>query len=126
MKRISNYLKMRVLGALEYAQGASNVARYQAVSAITFQDEDGQPHRFTWRTIQTWWYYYRKFGITEAPVRTDKDTARKVTPEHLLEVIEQVRPSFHGKTYNIEEIYRACIQRGLLQRSQIAPNTSPP
>lgn len=123
MKRVSNYLKMRVLGALEYAQGTSNLARYQAVSATTFHDEDGHPHHFTWRTIQTWWYYYRRYGITEAPARSDKNTARKVTPEHLLEVIEQVRPSFHGKKYNIEEIYRACIQRGLLQRSQIAPNT---
>lgn len=36
---------------------------------------------------------------------------------------EQVLPSFHGKKYNIEEIYRACIQRGLLQRERIAPNT---
>jgi putative transposase len=123
MKRISNYLKMRVLGALEYAQGATNLARYQAVSAITFQDEDGQSHRFTWRTIQTWWYFYRAYGITESPVRSDKDTARKVSPERLLEAIEQVLPTFHGKKYNIEEVYRACIEKGLLQRNRIAPNT---
>jgi hypothetical protein len=109
MKRVSNYLKMRVLGALEYAQGATNLARYQAVSAITFQDEDGQPRRFTWRTIQTWWYFYRAYGITAAPVRSDKDTASKVAPEHLLEVIEQVLPTFHGKKYNIEETYLICF-----------------
>ena len=123
MKRVSNYLKMRVLGAIEYAQGGSNLARYQTVSQMTFTDEDGQHLRFTWRTIQTWWYYYRKHGITEAPVRTDKGTIRKVAPEHLLEVIEQVLPSFHGKRRNITEVYRACIQQGLLLRSQIAPNT---
>jgi putative transposase len=123
MKRVSNYLKMRVLGALEYAPGESMLARYQDVSAMTFTDEDGQPVRFTWRTIQTWWYYYRKHGITHTPARADKGTIRKVTPEHLLEVIEQVLPSFHHKRANIAEIYRACIQRGLLQRSQVAPNT---
>lgn len=123
MKRISNYLKMRVLGALEYAKGESMTARYQSVSQMIFQDEHSQSVSFTWRTIQTWWYYYRKHGITHAPERSDKGSTRKVTPEHLLESIEQVLPSYHGKTYNIAEIYRACIQRGLLRRSQIAPNT---
>jgi putative transposase len=123
MKRVTNYLKMRVLGALEYAQGDSNVARYQAVSQMTFLDEEGQPRQFTWRTIQTWWYYYRRYGITEAPERSDKGTTRKVVPEHLLEAIEQVLPSFHGKNRNIEEVYRACIQKGLLRREQVAPNT---
>lgn len=53
MKRISNYLKMRVLGALEYAPGASLNERYQAVSKMIFNDEDGHPRSFTWRTIQT-------------------------------------------------------------------------
>lgn len=56
MKRVSNYIKMRVLGALEYAPGESLLARYKDVSAMTFQNEDGHPVRFTWRTIQTWWY----------------------------------------------------------------------
>jgi len=123
MKRVSNYLKMRVLGALEYARGDTNMERYLAVSQMTFTDEDGHHVRFTWRTIQTWWYYYRKHGITQAPERSDKGATRKVTPERLLEVIEQVLPGFHGKKRNISEVYRACIQQGLLLRAQIAPNT---
>jgi hypothetical protein len=123
MKRISNYLRMRVLGALEYAQGDTNLARYQAVSAMTFTDEDGQALQFTWRTIQTWWYHYRRHGITDPPCRVDKGTIRKVAPERLLEAIEQVMPSFHGKKTNIAEVYRRCIEKGLLRRSQIAPNT---
>jgi putative transposase len=123
MQRVTNYLKMRVLGALENASGTSHVARYQAVSQMAFLDEQGQLRRFTWRTIQTWWYYYRKHGITEAQSRADKGSIRKVIPEQLLEAIEQVMPHFHNKKYNIAEIYRACIQRGLLQRSQVAPNT---
>lgn len=130
MKRISNYLKMRVLGALEYAQGASMEARYQAVSQMTFLDEDGHPKSFTWRTIQTWWYYYRKHGITEATRRADKGTLRKVTPEDVLAAIEKALPSFRqstgrspSPTLNIQALYRACIEQRHLNRSQIAPNT---
>ena len=123
MKHATNYLKMRVLGALEYADGETMVARYKSVSNMVFKDEEGEAHQFTWRTIQTWWYHYRRHGITEAPQRNDKGTTRKVAPEHLLTAIEKVLPSFHCKKYNIAEVYRACIERGLLRRDQIAPNT---
>ena len=64
MKHTTNYLKMRVLGALEHAAGHSMEARYQAVAAMTFLDEDSQPRQFTWRTIQTWWFFYRKHDST--------------------------------------------------------------
>ncbi len=106
MKRISLYLKMRVLGALEYAPDNSLVARYKAVSQMTFKDEDGKPHQFTWRTIQTWWYYYRRHGITEPPQRADKGTMRKVSPEFLLEVIEKLLPSFHGNRPRLPRPHR--------------------
>ncbi len=99
------------------------MAQYKAVSQMIFKDEDGHPHQFTWRTIQTWWYYYRRHGITENPVRSDKGTMRKVAPEDLLEAIEQVLPSFRQKTPNIQALYRAYIEQGVLRREQIAPNT---
>ena len=123
MKHPTNYLKMRVLGALEYATGHSMEARYRAVAAMTFLDEDSQPRQFTWRTIQTWWFFYRKHGITESPRRADKGTIRKVSPELLATAIEAVLPSFHGKPRNIAVVYRECIRRGLIRREQIAPNT---
>ncbi len=123
MKHTTNYLKMRVLGALEYATGHSMEARYQAVAAMTFLDEDSQPRQFTWRTIQTWWFFYRKHGITESPQRADKDTIRKVSPELLATAIETVLPSFHGQPRNIAVVYRECIRRGLIRREQVAPNT---
>ena len=130
MKRVSNYLKMRVLGALEYAPGDSLTARCHAVSQMVFNDEDGHPHCFTWRTIQTWWYHYRKHGITESPSRTDKGTVRKVSPEDVLSAIEKALPSFRQSTnrctpppLNIQALYRACIEQGHLNRRQIAPNT---
>jgi transposase InsO family protein len=114
---------MRVLGALEHAPGDTLHAQYKAVSEMIFKDDDGHPRQFTWRTIQTWWYYYRKHGITENPVRTDKGAMRKMAPEDLLEAIQKVLPSFRNKSANIQAVYRACIEQGHLQRPQIAPNT---
>lgn len=123
MKKITPYLKMRVIGALEYASGDTMKARYQSVSEMFFTDQDGVAHQFTWRTIQTWWYWYREHGTTESKARTDKGTSRKVCPEELLEAIEKVRPSFHGKIINRRALYRACIEQGHLRREQIAPST---
>ena len=125
MRRVSPYLKMQVLGAIEYAPGKTNKARIEAVSDRVFIDEYEQPHRFTWRTIQTWYSRYKKNGITEMnpKPRSDRGCTRKVEPERLLQAIETVLPSFHGNCPNIAAVYRACIERGLLRREQVAPNT---
>jgi transposase InsO family protein len=124
MKRVSSYLKMRVLGAIESAPGNTNIARIHRVSEQAFLDEDGQRFQFTWRTIQTWYSRYQKDGTTTvlAKPRSDKGKTRKMTPEEVLEAIEQVRGSFRGR-YNVTDVYRACIERGLLQRERIASNT---
>lgn len=124
MKRVSPYLKMRVLGAIEFAPGDSCVARIRHVSQQPFTDESGQAFQFTWRTIQTWYSRYKKDGITtmKPRLRSDRGHPRKVEPELLLDAIERVRPSFRG-TPNMAAIYRACIEQNLLQREQVAPNT---
>ncbi len=124
MKRVSSYLKMRVLGAIESAPGNTNVARIRHVSEQVFLDEDGQRFQFTWRTIQTWYSRYKKDGITtvKPKPRSDKGKTRKTTPEEVLEAIEQVRGNFRGSP-KVTAVYRACIEQGLLQRERIAPNT---
>jgi transposase InsO family protein len=99
------------------------MAQYKAVSQMIFKDEEDQPRQFTWRTIQTWWYHYRRHGVTDAPVRADKGNLRKVSPEDILAAIEKVLPSFRSHSVNIAAIYRACIEQGCLRRDQIAPNT---
>lgn len=116
-------MKMKVLGALEYAEGATHRERYQSVSQNVFIDEEGLPRRFTWRTIESWSVRYRKYGITEIKARADKGTMRKVVPEELLEAIEKVLPFFHGKKYNVQQVYRTCIEQGHLRRDQVAPTT---
>jgi transposase InsO family protein len=119
------YLRMRVLGAIDMAEGNSIQARIRAVSQMTFTDEDGHPRQFTWRTIQTWYSRYQQHGVTvmQPKPRSDKGKRRKVVIEDVLEAIGKVQPKVHGKTPTRALLYRLCIEAGLLTRSQIAPNT---
>jgi transposase InsO family protein len=127
MKRPSIYVKMKVLGAIDVVPGKTRHERIHNVAQMTFTDEQGQPHRFTWRTIQTWYYRYKNHGVTgmDASPRADKGKPRKVTPEEVLEAINTVLPHFHTKKRKPTKtaIYRFCIEKGLLHRSQIARTT---
>lgn len=125
MKRVSPYLKMRVLGAIEFAPGNTVKARIHHLSSVPFTDENNLQFVFTWRTIQTWYSRYKKNGITEMNPRprSDKGKTRKVEPEKLLEAIEQAKPFFKGPPPNLGAVYRVCIERGLLRRDEVAPNT---
>jgi len=125
MKRPSIYLKMKVLGAIDIVEGKTRHQRVQNVAAMTFTDEQGQPRQFTWRTIQTWYYRYKNHGITgmESQSRSDKGHPRKVTPEEVLEAINEALPHFHGSTPNKTALYRFCIEKGLLNPNHIARNT---
>src|SRR3974390_3003796 len=96
MRNPTVYLKMRVLGAIDMAEGSSIQARIRTVSQMTFTDEDGHPRQFTWRTIQTWYSRFKKHGVTqmENKPRSDKGNVRKV----VLEDIRKVLPKLHGRT----------------------------
>jgi putative transposase len=128
MKRPSIYVKMKVLGAIDVVEGKTRHERIQNVAQMTFLDEQGNPHRFTWRTIQTWHYRYKNSGITgmTSNSRADKGATRKVTPEEVLEAINTALPHFHKKKQKLPNktaLYRFCIEKGLLQADQIARNT---
>jgi transposase InsO family protein len=118
---------MRVLGAIDMAEGNCIQARIKTVSRMPFTDEDGNTRQFTWRTIQTWYSRYKKRGITvmENQPRSDKGKTRKVQPEALLEAIQSVLPKMHekGKIPKRATLYRLCIEEGVLTRAQVAPNT---
>ena len=118
---------MKMLGAVEFAEGNSVRQRIRAVSEQSFEDEEGIPHKFTWRTISTWLYRYKIDGTTAMlnKSRADKGRTRKVSLEQLLEAIEKVKPRFRGKTVTKALIYRTCIEEGLLRREDVAPNTFP-
>lgn len=125
MKNPTSYLKMRVLGAIDMAEGNSIQARIKAVAQMTFTDEDGHVRQFTWRTIQTWYSRYQKHGLTalEISPRCDKGTVRKVSAETLLEAVQTVLPKLHGQSPKRATLYRLCIEQGVLTRTQVAPTT---
>lgn len=124
MRNPTPYLKMRVLGAIDMAEGNTIQARIQAVSHLTFTDEEGQARQFTWRTIQTWYSRYQKHGVTvmENKPRSDKGKIRKVSLEMVQEAIDALLPKVHGAPKRAV-LYRLCIEQGLLTRSQVAPRT---
>lgn len=125
MRRPSLYVKMKVLGAIDVVEGKTRHERIQNVSQMSFLDEEGNPYRFTWRTIQTWYYRYKNSGITGMSIhpRADKGSTRKVTPEEVLEAIRTALPHFHEKKINKTALYRFCIEKGLLRADQIARTT---
>lgn len=125
MKNSSAHLKMRVLGAIDAVEGDSRKQRICKVAGMTFSDEDGHPRSFTWRTIQTWYTRYKKHGITGMTnqSRKDKGKPRKITPEELLEAINAALPHFREKKYTKMAVYRFCIEKGLIQKSQLAQTT---
>lgn len=125
MKQSSSYLKMRVLGAIDLAEGKSREQRIKNVAKLTFTDEQGYPRIFTWRTIQEWLYKYKKYGISgiQNRSRRDKGKPRKITPEELMEAINQALPYFRKGKFNKSNIYRFCIEKCLLCKEQISPTT---
>ncbi len=124
MKKSSAYLKMRVLGAVDAAEGKSSQERIQNVAKLIFTDEEGNSRQFTWRTIATWVYRYRNHGITGMTYqsRKDKGKPRKISPEELLEAINSAKGHFRNG-FKSMQIYRFCIERGILRKEQIAQTT---
>ena len=124
MQHVSEYVKLRVLAAIDLAEGRSIRERIRAVAARPFLDEQGRAHRFTWRTIETWRGRYQKHGLTVMgpKPRSDKGGTRKVEPEAVQEALDQARV-FLRPGFRLSQLYRVCIERGLLRRERIAPNT---
>ncbi|MCP3924206.1 MAG: transposase [Desulfobacterales bacterium] len=125
MKNPSPYLKMRVLGAVENTKGKSIRKRIKKVAKLSFADEEGNMRKFTWSTISTWYYRYKNHGVTGVAVknRSDKGKTRKITPEELLEAINQVRPFFINNRHTKYDIYRMCIEKGIVKKEQLASTT---
>lgn len=125
MKNPSSYLKMRILGAVENEKGKSIRERIRKTAKLKFTDEDGNQRTFTWKTISTWYYRYKTHGITgvTSKDRSDKGKTRKISPEELLEAINQVLPMFRQNSHTKFDIYRMCINKSILRKEQIAPTT---
>jgi putative transposase len=125
-KNPSFELRLRVLSAIDYAPGDTIVARIKSVSKRTFSDtQTNATYQFTWRTISTWLYRFKKNGMTtlDNKTRADKNTYRKVQLNELAEAINEILPSFSkNKVGTIPKLtlYRQLLNKNYFQRSQLS------
>ena len=119
-------LRLRVLSAIDYAPGNSIQARIKQVATRTFTDQQtGCDYQFTWRTISTWFYRYKKNGITtlDNKTRADKNSYRKIQVNELAEAINEVIPTLSkNKKGRIPKmaLYRQLLKHNYFQRSQLS------
>jgi putative transposase len=125
LKRPTAYLKMRILGTVENSNEKTLREKFAKTANLCFPDDDGNMRQFTQRTIESWFYRYKKNGVTcvVSKGRADKGKTRKLSPEELLEAINQVLPYFHDGLRNKREIYKKCIENGILKKDQLAMTT---
>lgn len=125
-KRAPLELKLRVLSAVDYAPGATIRARIKHVAQRRFVDAQiGQSYQFTWRTISTWLYRFKKHSVIalDNKTRADKHAYRKVQPNELAEAIHEILPTLsHNKTGLIPKstLYRRLLNKGFFGRSQLS------
>jgi len=129
MSNPSLEIRLQVLAAVDVAAGSTIRERIKAVSQLSFVDHhSGQTYQFTWRTISTWLYRYKKNGITtlEAKTRSDKHSQRKVQVPELAEAMNEMLPTLSlNKVGKIPKstVYRCLLERGYFTRQQLAPTT---
>jgi transposase InsO family protein len=122
-------IRLRVLAATDVAPGSTILARIRKVSEQSFFcQKTGHHFQFTWRTISTWVYRYKKNGITtlEQKTRADKNTQRKVPVAELAEAFNEILPSLStNKVGKIPKsaLYRTLLARNYFTRQQLAPTT---
>ncbi|NOZ51832.1 MAG: hypothetical protein GXP08_01625, partial [Gammaproteobacteria bacterium] len=119
-------LRLRVLSAVDYAPGNSIRARIKHVAARTFVDAQTEcEYQFTWRTISTWVYRFKKRGITslDNKTRADKNRYRKVQVNELAEAINDIIPTLSKNkvgTLPKMALYRQLLMKNYFQRSQLS------
>ncbi|MES9858867.1 MAG: DDE-type integrase/transposase/recombinase, partial [Sedimenticola sp.] len=101
-------------------------SRIKKVAKHRFVDQQtGCDYQFTWRTISTWLYRFKKYGVTslECKTRADKNAYRKVQPNELAEAISEVLPGMSPNKSGIipkSTLYRCLLEKGLFVRSQLS------
>lgn len=122
-------VRLRVLAAIDVAPGASIRARIIHASQQSYIcPKNLHEYRFTWRTISTWLYRYKKDGITtmDKKTRSDKDTQRKVSLSQLAEAINDALPTLStNKVGKLPKsvLYQVLLERNYFTRNQLAPTT---
>jgi len=122
-------VRLRVLAAIDMAPGASIKSRIIYASQQVFIcPKTHCEFRFTWRTISTWYYRYKKDGITTMDKKSRSDTGkqRKVCVSQLAQAINEVLPSLSiNKVGKLPKsvLYQVLLERNYFTRAQLAPTT---
>lgn len=122
-------LRLRVLSAIDYAPGNTIRERIKQVAERTFVDtQTGHEYQFTWRTISTWLYRFKKHGLTslDNKTRADKNGYRKIQPNELAEAIHEVLTTMSANKSGVipkSTLYRQLLQMNFFHRSQLSPTT---
>jgi putative transposase len=122
-------LRLSILSAVEHAEGKNIRERIKNTAKRTFVDHNTQEqHQFTWRTISTWLYRYKKNGVIsmDNKTRCDKNTFRKIQPNELAEAIKEILPTLRRNKTNKfvkSTLYRQLLRKNLITRKQLAPTT---
>jgi putative transposase len=125
-KKPTPELRLRVISAVDHADGNSIRQRIKETSKRTFYDDaTGCEHTFTWRTISTWVYRFKKDGITsiDNKTRSDKHSYRKIQASELAEAINETLPTMSKNKSGIfpkSTVYRKLMTSGLVTRSQLS------
>lgn len=128
-KKATPELRLRVISAVDHADGNSIRERIKATSKRTFYDDaTGCEHTFTWRTISTWVYRFKKDGITsiDNKTRSDKHSHRKIQVSELAEAINETLPTMSKNKTGIfpkSTVYRKLMASGLVTRKQLSPTS---
>ncbi|WP_444997560.1 DDE-type integrase/transposase/recombinase [Aliikangiella sp. IMCC44359] len=118
--------RLKILSAVDFAKGDCLQHRFKDVAKRTFIDPiTGEQQQFTPRTIQTWYYRFKKHGmaILDNKTRSDNRTYRKVQLNELAEAITDILPTLKpNKQGNIPKrtLYRLLLERQYFLRSQLS------
>lgn len=118
-------LHMKVIAAVEMSPCDSIIGRIKYAANRVYEDENGKEYRFTWRTISTWYYRFKKDGITgmKSKRRSDYGSRRKVSVEKVAEAIHEVLPLIRTNKKNKllkTSVYRMVIEKGFFNHGNLS------
>ena len=120
---------MKIFAFIDQCAEKSLSQKFKKAAEVFYTDDETQnKYKFTEKTINTWYYRYKKTGIVSAIKRKRKDKGqyRKITPQHLAECIN-IALKHLPKPTSMRAVkmvaYRWLLDNHYFTRSQIAMTT---
>ncbi len=129
MKHAPLMIKMKIFAFIDQCTETSLIQKCRKAAEVVFtDDETNDKFKFTEKTINTWFYRYKKTGIVSVLKRKRKDKGkyRKITPQHLAECLT-VALQHLPKPTSMRAVkmvaYRWLLDNHYFTRSQMAMTT---